>query len=576
MNVKEAIARSVSLVRRGDFVRVATDRKLIAALKSVARRDNPVANYEYLTSRAVLAEAWDQTAQYGQAATLFKSEEVDAVLESLATRRNSYAVRPRKTQFSKSERHLVRAAAFYIIQDSVHHLRKFDLDIAARHLTECQKTLDSLTCDKCRFHSALSLLHYWQGRVHIAMNEPDVALNHFNVSIHETGKNLDFHFANKRPNIEKGDERIAYAVYAAASATAFGGAHIKHISGDLTQALDLLRPASAMLMGTADNYRRGYAKMLMGAAERALADESADLLKAIATLNESLKLFSGPANHGVPHRLHEARVHHQQAIAWLYLAQTREQQSTARRRDLKRANSHCASAWERLAHREFALFPDRELQYDLWITGSRILCEQRRYDDALSAADQALAIASEYRYAPAFSKSKAHVARAEVFLKQLDGRSNQADLLNRAEFEIREALKTCDNNLAMSAVAHLYEAKILAERGQLPGARHQMYEGWRIHEKQIQNRWVHRLAKRIESKVKESDAEFALNLDDLERELRRTQQTGGTSEAIWHSAIHRLKGFMIAWGNAHRLGIGETTYKENKKSFSEYYPKNKQ
>src|SRR3954469_7380249 len=101
-------------------------------------------------------------------------------------------------------------------------------------MADCQEAMESVSSDQCRFHSALSLLHYWQGRTEMARNRLSEALDHFNSSMRQTEKNLDFHYSGTTSDVQPGDERIAYGVYSLASYMAFGVAHLNHLSGHLT------------------------------------------------------------------------------------------------------------------------------------------------------------------------------------------------------------------------------------------------------------------------------------------------------------------------------------------------------
>jgi hypothetical protein len=576
MHALDPITRAVSLVRRGDFVGVATDPELLNRLGAIGAGDYVPKNLEWLSSRAILAEVNDQTGQYQKVADIYSNwNEVNIVRKNLLRAREERLAGRSTGPPSDTERRVLRAMAFYVLEAGILRLRRFELDTAFNIMSECEETMESLSSDECHFHGVLSLLHYWQGRVEMARNRMPQAFDHFKASMRQTEKNLNFHYSGASPGVKPGDQRIAYATYSLASCMAFGVAHLNHVSGNLTQALDLLRPASAMLMGTGDNYRRGYAQMLIGAAERALAGRDAiRLQEAIKTLKESFDLFAGDAKHQLDHRLHQARVSHQLALAHTYLAQVKG--SVSRESLLTQASSHCDFASSVLSDFEEAGFGDPELRYDLSITRSRIFRVQRRYEQARAAASNALRKAQDYTYAPEYSQGKALIARAETFLAELDEQKGNPVLLDRAENDLRDALKTSDSNLVMGAVAHLYAAKIFVKRGQLHQARKELYEGWHRHEKQIQNGWVRQLAKEVEIEVQQPSAEFTLNFDHLEDEIASVSIEGGPRDKLWDVAVHRIKDFMIEWAKKStphtpwvRLGLSRAAYFQNKRSFGD-------
>jgi len=336
---------------------------------------------------------------------------------------------------------------------------------------------------------------------------------------------------------------MVYASYSLASAMAFGVAHLSHISGQLTRALALLRPASALLRGTGDNYRRGYAQMLIGAAERARAGPDAKKLeRAITSLNASLELFASSTQE-LSHGLHQARCHHQLALAHIYMAQAHRDQSTKKESELDQANDHWSRAKQLLEKFQDVGFDDPELQYDLALTGSRLRREQQNYTEAHSLANKARDIAEGYRYAPSYSKAKAHVAKAEVFLVQSDEQPNNSNFLIGAEGEIGKAFKTCQSNAALDAVVHLYQAKILIKQRQIHKARQTFHETWSRRGKQVQNGWVRNLASEIERETGLTKADFFLNLESLKTDL----MTLDDHQPLWDAATRHFESFIVNW-----------------------------
>ncbi len=568
----DCILRARALVRRGNFI-AATDPRLVADLEAVRPGDDPTANQRWLTSCALRAEINDQTGQYEKAAEIFTNLPeivIRRIRKNLTGAEDEYSKRPTPS-VSDDERRLLRARALFLLQFGIHKLRRCELDSALKEMVDCQMALESvMNSTDALFHGVLSLLHYWQGRVQMARNRSPEALDHFNASMRQTEKNLEFHYSGTTAD----DERIAYGVYSLASCMAFGVAHLNHISGHLAQALELLRPASAMLMGAADNYRRGYAQMLTGAAERALAGRDAERLRAaIKVLEESLKLFAGNVAHTLQHRLHQARVHYQLGIANLYLAQTYAGGSAEKELYLTHAKNKIYLATSVLSEFADGGFRDPELQYDLSITESRILRELGEYEPAGRVARRALRMAEDYQYAPTFSQAKALVALAEIPLSQLDtvnaDQSGKLQFLDRAQGYLSKASKKCGSNLPLLAVINLYEAKILVRQGQIHKASQKFHEGWwHRSEKQIQNGWVRQLATEVESELQQPDAEFTLNLDHLKSELLKKKEEGGDeSQSLWKEAICRLENFMISWAQKNRRHNPWEELKISKSSF---------
>ncbi len=555
-----SINRAISLVRRGDFIGAATDAVVMGDLAAAVNSGNDVTvNHDLLTSQALLAEINDQIGRYKNVADIFASSStLRAIARSLSAAHKKYANPKGALRISDNERRLIRAQCLYQLQAAIHSLRKFDfhLDEALGMMSAGRKTLEAISevqtklhgTYACRFHGVLSLFHYWQGRVEMARNEPQIAGRHFDASMRETENNLRFHYAGQLSRIPPNDERMVYASYGLASAMGFGVAQLSHVSGDLTRALALLRPASALLMGTADNYRRGYTQMLIGAAERALAGRNVDsLTRAIVTLEQSLALFAGTESRQLTHGLHQARSRHQLALAHTYLAQSPNIGGAAKETQLAKASHHCKLGFKLLEEFESAGFGDPELRYDLRLTFSRILRQQREYGKARGAAAAALRIAETYRYAPGISRSKCHVALADISLAQFSEQTGAAyDLLNAAEYQLEEALKTAESDAAITAVIHLYQARIFIRRKQMFKARQSFQEGWHKRERMVQNGWVRQMAADVEKELAQPGAEFALNLEQLEKDLR-TQAKDQGHEPLWDVALEKFENFMVEW-----------------------------
>jgi tetratricopeptide (TPR) repeat protein len=580
--MQDPVARARELVRRGDFVGAARDCKLIDELERVLRRSDPWSNQPWLSSRALLAEISDQTGQYTKAAEIFEDweKQVKSCFRSLNDQATSIAT----TEVDNAWRRLFRAKAFFIAQAAIHKMRASGpsgtgLDVALGTMSRCQQLVERVHSehpDGYRFHSVLRLLHYWEGRVEIARNQPGRALAHFNESMRHSEKNLHYHYFDMHSKIRPVDERIAYEVYSLASSMAFGVAHLNHIAGHLKEALDLLRPAAAMLMATGDNYRRAYAQMLIGAAERALAGAEPDRIEtAISILEGSLNLFGRDSSDNLRHSLHEARVRHQLALAYVYRAQSLQRGSAAADSCFEKAKNYIQIGLENVRVFEDLGFGDPELRYDLSLALSRILRHQRDYDNARQWAHRALAIATQFQYAPSFSHAKAYVAKAETFLGEFSDlkpdKPGSHTLLSKAQSALNLALDSCEPHSVIAIVAHLYEAKISVYYGDIRGGRRKYHEAWDRREKQIQNGWVRQLAREVATEVEQPNADVPLNLDRLRDELRRAKEEGISTEPLWDEALHRLREFMVGWAEQSNprapwdeLGKSKSSYFQNR------------
>lgn len=562
-----SIHRAIGLVRRGDFIGAATDPVIMGDLERVSSGNDVPLNQDWITSRALLAEINDQIGRYKIVADVFSSPDAArSIRKSLAESRKNFANTKSSPRLSDEMRRLIRAQSLYELQSAINSLRRFDshLDEASARMTECRNTLKLISevqsqqygDDACQFHGVLSLFHYWEGRVEMARNNREDAAHHFEESMREIENNLKFHYSGRLASIPPTDERMVYASYSLASAMGFGVAQLSHISGDLNRALALLRPTSALLMGTADVYRRGYAQMLIGAAERAAAGRNAEgLAQAILTLKGSLTLFEGTETHQLRHGLHQARSHHQLALAHLYMAQSPTIRGAAKDKHLSAANHHLRFGHLLLKEFEEAGFGDPELRYDLRLTSSRILCEKGEFQRARETATAALRIADTYKFAPGISRAKCHVAIAEALIAQFDHQAAPAGLLEDANNCLEKALKVPKLDAALTAVIHLYEARIFARQKQMSKARQKFHEAWHKREKEVQNGWVRQLADEVKKEVAQPGVEFVLNLEHLEKDLRNKAeiQQGGTAQVdedrkpLWDIALEEFERFMIRW-----------------------------
>jgi len=579
----DLIHRAISLVRRGDFIGAATDSELMRGLAEVQFTNDFYSNHDWLTCQALLAEIYDQTGQYRRVGELFEDEDlVVYISRTLAKARTKYAGGDTVPLITDQQRRLIRAQSLYVLQAAIHHLRQFGphLITALKLLKKTREILEAISSAQrklyakpnratCRFHGVLSLFYYWQGRVLMAMGESAMAeaKDDLNASMRETERNLNFHYSG-RPKIAPQDERMVYASYSLASAM-IGIAQLGHISGDLVQASDLLRPVSALLRGTGDNYRRGYALMIMGAAERARSGARQDgLRKAISRLTTSLQLFAGPTVE-LTHGLHQARVHHQLALAHIYLAQARGSQ-TAARDEIKNANFHLKRARTLFGDFDKHNFGDPELEYDLCLTESRIRREERSYEEAHESAKAALDVAANYDFAPKFSKAKAYVAMGEAKLAQFEREPSNINLLTEAALRIANALETSGSNPAINTVALLYKARILMKHGEVHKARQVFRDALAKHGKEVQNGWVQQLAETLKKELKLPAPDFTIDLERIKEDIRR-----GHKQGLWDAAVRELEKSMIAWAeevSPHRsyalLDLPSATFFRKKKELN--------
>jgi len=577
----ECIETARNLVRRGYFALAASDAKLMSELEQIRRGKDVEQMTTWFSSRSLLAEIHDQTGNYIEVSKLVAySDDPASVLAKIRKDRD----RLLRTQSSSgdSERRLIRAEGLWVLQGAISKLRRFDLDGAGRLMAECQDVIDSLYDEESRrFHGLLSLLHYWQGRVLMLKNARDEAREHFRASMLETEKNLEFHLRSQQSRIHEEDDRVIFAVYSLASSTAFGLAQLSHLAGELKEAINLLHPALAMLMGTGDNYRRAGAYMMMGAASRALAGTNPEQLdKSIQLLNTALGLFGPEANKGLAHRLHEARVQYQLSLAYLYKAQglgSSEESAAGRSPDadaaIKKALFYNDAASKQLfGFAELGDYADPQLRSDVLVARSRICRYLQKYEEAWANADAALEQVRHYSYAEPSGRANGLIARGEARIAAAGNagpsastKAGREELLQHAQADFERAAAIARDVPAIAAVTALHLANVLAIRGNLPEAQRRFQQGWSYSER-IENGWVHQLASEVKQRVELPSSVFLLDVKQLEKEM-------GEGARLYNKAETILRDFMLKRSRqtdggvyrtpdeaAHYLGVSRPTY----------------
>ena len=192
VDIHEQLKNARRLVRRGNFVEVATNAVMRNSLLSASNSYVPDNKVLFLTSRSILAETFDQTAQYSAVASLFESSTGESILRELerAVRPSEIRSVTRNPTVSEFTRRFVRARALFVVQAAISlHRHPNGLGDAMFLMTQCKRALEkasSASGSKWHFHGALSLLHYWLGRVATLQHKPDKAREHFHASIRET------------------------------------------------------------------------------------------------------------------------------------------------------------------------------------------------------------------------------------------------------------------------------------------------------------------------------------------------------------------------------------------------------
>jgi tetratricopeptide (TPR) repeat protein len=252
-------------------------------------------------------------------------------------------------------------------------------------------------------------------------------------------------------------------------------------------------------------------------------------------------------------------------LAHIYIAQVLTNRSVARQ-EIRKANDHLKLALSLFEDFDTDGFGDPELQYDLYLTESRIRREERSYEKAYKSAEAALGIATEYDFAPEFSKAKAYVSMGEARLAQFEDEPGNISVLTDAEQLIGNALRTSGSNPAINTVAHLYEARILMKQGELHKARQEFRDALGKHGKEVQNGWVQQLAESLKKELKLPAPDFTIDLERIKEDIRR-----GHKKGLWDAAIRELERSMIAWAedvsphNAHALlDLPPSTYSRKK------------
>ena len=555
---KELIKTARNLVRRGYFALAASDVQLMSDLERIERAEDIENATLWFSARSLLAEIHDQTGKYHEVSKLFAYDDVSAALARMKKARDR-VLRKQSSVMEEEQRRFIRAAGLWVLQGAISRLRRFELDGAGRLMAECQDTIESLRNTPMRFHALKSLLHYWQGRVLILKNRPAEARSHFHAAMRQTERNLEFHLP-----IQQKDDRVIFAVYSLASCTAFGLAQLSHMTGELEEAINLLHPALAMLMGTGDNYRRAAALMMMGAAERALAGaDPKRLAKSIDILEASLRLFGSKANKGLAHGLHEARVQYQLSLAHLYRAQglRSSEESTIGKtaesdRAINKAVSYNEGAWKRLVEFDRLGYADPQLKCDVLVERSRICRYQLNYEEAWKNANAALKLMRDYSYAEPSGKANGLIARGEALVAKAAGtnpstlpKADREALLQRAQDDFEHAATVEGNTPTIAAVTGLHLANVFAMRGDLPAAQLRFQQAW-DHNEGIENGWVRQLAHEVRQRVQLPSSVFLLDVKKLEKEKPEGR--------LYDAAKAILRDFMLERSRQTDAGIRRT------------------
>jgi len=549
---RDCVEKARKLLRRGYFAFAASDQRLISDLRDIDRGRDKQLSLRWLNAQCLLAEIHDQTADYKEVSRIVSfGDDPSVTMKRLRGERDRLSRRG-STAPNDDERRLIRAQGMWVLQCAVARLRRFELDIGLRLMSECQDVIEGFHTTPMRFHGLLSLLHFWQGRVLILKNDRVRARDHFHLSMQETENNLEFHLAGQDFAVMQRDDRVTFAVHNLASCMAFGLAQLSHSTGGLKEAVNLLHPALAMFMSTGDNYRRGGALMMMGAAERALAGVSPEsLAKAIERLNAALHLLGPKPNRNIAHALHEARAHYQLSLAWLYSAQglhppgvSSSELSKEATDGIARALSHNKQAWERLSgYDELGDYADPQLKSDVLIIRSRIYRYQRQYTQAWEQADAALQQVRDYSYAEPSGRANSLIARGEALVAQAADlelavpKARRDQLLERAQNDFAQAAAIAGKATTVTGVAGMHVANILAMRGDLPHARVQFQQAWLMIQR-IENGWVHRLAQEVRQRVELPSSIFMLDIKQVEKAL-------GDGIGLYDAVEASLRDFMV-------------------------------
>lgn len=555
MNAADVICEVRKLVRRGYFARAASDQRLMTGLSKIGRGNSTEQMEEWFSARSLLASIYDQTGQYTEVFRLVaKSEDAASLLRRMSEDGNRLNALPssnnEQIEMIHSQRKLVRAEGLWMLQVAISKLRTFELDQAGELMERCRNLITNISGNgSSRFHFLLSQLHYWEARVWLFKNDYQQAKKHIFASVLETEKNLEFHLHMPlREDNPYDDHQLIHAMYSLASCTAFGLAQISHAKGELGEAINLLHPALAMLMGTGDNYRRGGATMIMGAASRALAGTSTGKLdEAIKTLERALELFGPAANYGIAHAAHQARARYQLSLAYLYLAQGHDAKKTpadsfskeSARAAIDKALAFNTSAQGGLeALKEFA---DPQLKCDVWIVRSRIFRYSQRFDKAVECADTAKDQVQHCSFAQKNGTANALIAHGEARLAEaISANESEArdKLLDEAQSDFVQAAANAGDNTTIAAVTNLHIAETLARKGKVSEARNsfsQASEGI----KRIENGWVRRLSADVEKLIKPPESVFQLDVKNLEIYVHKTKSR------LYAEAEKQLRGYML-------------------------------
>ncbi len=303
----EVVRSCIQLVRKGSFISVLPNIKALIPLAE-SRTD-----WLGFSSRAIIAETYDQLGSYDQAArwvTLGIGEDAVTSLKK------------------ETDRDAIRALAMLILQCAVSQFRQESgQEHGLRLLNDAIEFINANQEGAGALHIR-SLLYFWRGRIHSTRYQFETAERDFQDALDIADRNLkdklkDVHLLQVRDEKEYIKQVLA-GNYVLATCLGFGLGQLRQLEGKLDDSLQFLRVAVPLFRGSIDFHRRGYAHLLMGIAlrsrSRARHDKQDELNAADEYLWEAKRLFGGEEqdeqqNRIPPHHLHLARVYHQLALS---------------------------------------------------------------------------------------------------------------------------------------------------------------------------------------------------------------------------------------------------------------------
>lgn len=454
------------MVRKGQFAQLKSDERLMGRLKKSAhsREDS----YLSLTSRAVLAETYDQLGTYALVGEYANSEVGGKQLERLASQLDSGGGEAR------SDEELALARVQLIMQSAIAEFRRAPKsDYPIKLLSRTIELIEGRSRTAPFNESIRTLCYFWRGRMWTAGFEFGKAKADFDRALVQIDDDLDVRAwgENKRAHWAS-DDQVAEGNYVLSTCHGFGLGHLYQLQGKLRESLHHLRVALPLSRGSADLHRRGYTHLLMGIALRSMGspiDAQGQLDEADNHLKRAVDLFKeqeircdGKIPYVSPcHHLHMARAYHQLALAHYTMA---EPSTPGAAQHLERAKELIEMAKGESEHETCNDYVDPILAYGILVVRSMVFRSLNSPLDARASAEAAIKMVEEKKIT-AWAKGGAYIAAGRALTDLGNQNDAEADrLYGEAEEKFKKAIDDEEVRDTDRAAAHLFLSRLYLRR----------------------------------------------------------------------------------------------------------------